>query len=280
MARPLRLELAGGLYHITSRGDRREDIYDDDEDRLTWLDIMANVCERFNWRCHAYCLMDNHYYLIVETPETNLSKGMRQLNGVYTQYVNRKNARSGHVFQGRYKAILVEKDAYLLELSRYVVLNPLRAGMVKNIGDWKWSSYHAMIGQKPAQIWLETDWILGQFGKQRKRTIAKYINFVREGVGLPSIWEDTQKQIFLGTDKFVNRLQRKIDKLKNLDEIPRMQRRKRPKPLSFYKQKYKDRHQAIAQAYLSGGYTLKEVGDHFECHYTTVSRLVKVFEDK
>lgn len=112
---------------------------------------MALVCDRFNWRCHAYCLMDNHYHLIVETPDANLSKGMRQLNGIYTQYINREHGRSGHVYQGRYKAILVEKDACLLGLSRYVILNPMRAKMVKNMGDWLWSSYSAMTGKTVAQ---------------------------------------------------------------------------------------------------------------------------------
>ena len=121
MSRPLRLEIAGGLYHVTSRGDRREDIYDSDEDRQAWLVLFGEVCKRFNWRCHAYCLMSNHYHIVVETPEGNLSQGMRQLNGVYTQNFNRSHNKAGHVFQGRYKAILVEKDSYLLELARYVV---------------------------------------------------------------------------------------------------------------------------------------------------------------
>ena len=133
MARPLRLELAGGLYHITSRGDGREDIYRTDADRNTWLTVVDQVCQRYNWVCHAWCQMDNHYHLLIETPEANLSKGMRQLNGVYTQSFNRAHGRVGHVFQGRYKAILVERDSYLLELARYIVLNPLRAGMVKKL---------------------------------------------------------------------------------------------------------------------------------------------------
>ena len=166
MARPLRLELAGGLYHVTSRGDRRENIYDNDGDREKWLENLGNTCRRFNWRCHAYCLMDNHYHIVIETAEANLSKGMRQLNGVYTQYYNRQHARVGHVFQGRYKGILVERDEYLLELARYVVLNPIRANMIKNIEDWKWSSYNAMTGKDVVQPWLEIDWILGQFSKQ------------------------------------------------------------------------------------------------------------------
>ena len=156
MSRPLRIELAGGLYHVTSRGDRRENIYENDADRSKWLAILGKVCERFNWRCHAYCLMDNHYHFVIETLEGNLSKGMRQLNGVYTQYFNRQYDRVGHVFQGRYKAILIEKETYLLELIRYVVLNPVRAKMVDRVEDWPWSSYHAMLGKEEFLPWLDT----------------------------------------------------------------------------------------------------------------------------
>jgi len=140
MARPLRIELAGGIYHVTSRGDRREDIFLDEGDRLAWLDVFGAVCNRFNWVCHAWCQMTNHYHLVVETVEGNLSQGMRQLNGVYTQTFNRTHRRVGHVFQGRYRAVVVEKDAYLLELMRYVVLNPVRAGIVSDAADWPWSS--------------------------------------------------------------------------------------------------------------------------------------------
>lgn len=126
MARPLRIELSGGLYHVTSRGDRREDIYDGKQDCEAWLTIFGNVCERFNWICHAYCQMTNHYHIVAETPEGNSSKGMRQLNGVYTQWVNRTHGNVGHLFQGRFKGVLVERDSYLIELARYVVLNPVR----------------------------------------------------------------------------------------------------------------------------------------------------------
>jgi putative transposase len=275
MARPLRLELAGGLYHVTSRGDRQEDIYTDDADREKWLEILGSVCSRFNWRCHAYCQMDNHYHIVVETAEANLSKGMRQLNGVYTQYYNHQHKRVGHVYQGRYKGILVERDTYLLELSRYVVLNPVRAHMIKTIEDWKWSSYQAMIGDVPARPWIETDWILGNFAKRRKIAVAKYIDFVREGVGLPSLWSDLKNQIFLGTEKFVNKKQKLINKKESLGEVPRLHRRKIPKSLEYYERKYKNQKKAICNAYLSGGYTLKEIGDHFQKHYSTVSRIVK-----
>ena len=173
MARPLRIELAGGLYHLTSCGDRREDIYLDDGDRFLWLDILGQTCRRFNWVCHAWCQMTNHYHLIMETVEGNLSEGMRHLNGVYTQAGNRKHRRVGHVFQGRYKAILVDKDSYLLELSRYVVLNPVRARMVRDAGDWPWSSYLSMTGQADSPEWLQTDAILAQFGEQRNDAVRR-----------------------------------------------------------------------------------------------------------
>ena len=208
MTRLLRLEFPGAINHVTSRGDRREAIYDDDEDRLSWLEILSKVCDRYNWRIHAYCLMDNHYHLIVETPDGNLSKGMRQLNGVYTQYYNRQHNRAGHVFQGRYKAILVDKEAYLLELCRYVVLNPVRAHMIKNMDDWVWSSYLSMTGDNAPPDWLEVDWILSQFSVQRNRAEEKYIIFVREGVGLAPIWNKLRHQIYLGDQQFITKHQK------------------------------------------------------------------------
>ena len=130
MARPLRIEYAGALYHVTARGNAQGDIYLCDDDRLEFLSLLANGCQRHEWLCHAYCLMDNHYHLLIETQAATLSKGMKYLNGTYTQAFNRRHKRVGHVFQGRYKAVLVEKEAYLVELSRYIVLNPVRARMV------------------------------------------------------------------------------------------------------------------------------------------------------
>ena len=280
MSRPLRIEYAGALYHVTARGDRREDIYLDDEDRRAWLEVFAQVCRRFNWRCHAWCQMDNHYHILIETIEGNLSQGMRQLNGVYTQSSNRRHNRVGHVFQGRYKAILVERDSYLLELSRYIVLNPVRAGMVKNIGDWQWSSYHAMINHEVAPEWLETDWLLGCFSKQKKRAINKYINFVRDGVGLPSIWENLKYQAILGEEAFVESMHEKLntnDKA-TLKEVARLQRRPVAKSLKWYQKNTQTPKQAMAHAYFSGDYSMKEIAEWFGVHYSTVSRAVKLHE--
>ena len=278
MARPLRLELAGGLYHVTSRGDRREAIFLNDADRLVWLEVFAQTCKRFNWICHAWCLMDNHYHIVVETIEGNLAQGMRHLNGVYTQTFNRTHKRVGHVFQGRYKAIIVEKDGYLLELARYVVLNPLRAGMVKVITDWHWSSYAAMLGIQAKPEWLQSDWILGQFSSQRRRAINLYIDFVRAGVGLPSVWEQLSGQVFLGSDRFLKRMQAMSDKVA-IGEIPRAQRRPVAKPLDYYQTKYRDAKAAMIAAYATGDYTLQAIADHFGVHYATVSRAVKKGEE-
>ena len=276
MARPLRLELAGGLYHVTSRGDRREDIYLGEADWLAWLEMFGRVCSRFNWACHAWCQMTNHYHFVVETIEGNLARGMRQLNGVYTQTINRSHDRVGHVFQGRYQAILVEKDRYLLELARYVVLNAVRAGMLREAGAWPWSSYHAMVGTEVVPPWLQTDWILGRFCAQRGRAIKRYIQFVREGVGLPSLWGNLRAQVFLGADAFLKRMQKRSDKAA-IGEIPRAQRRPLAKPLTHYR-KRADAKQGMAAAYATGDYTMREIANVFGVHYATVSRAVKQSE--
>jgi REP element-mobilizing transposase RayT len=278
MTRPLRIELAGGLYHVTSRGDRGEAIYRDDDDRSAWLTLLGSVCERFNWRCHAYCQMTNHYHVVVETPEANLSRGMRQLNGVYTQQTNRRHSLIGHLFQGRFKAILVERDAYLMELARYVVLNPVRAGMVQEAEHWPWSSYRAMIGQAPTPSWLETDWLLSQFGRGRSRARADYAEFVRQGTGRDSIWEGLRHQVFLGEEPFVERHRGLAKPLDQLREVPRAQRRSLAEPLADFAGRYPDRGEAMARAFATGVYTMQAIADFFGVHYSTVSRAVRRFE--
>jgi len=280
MARPLRLEFAGALYHVTARGNRQEDIYEEDGDRVEFISIFQDVCESYNWVCHAYCLMSNHYHLLIETPDANLSKGMRQLNGVYTQAFNRKHNRVGHLFQGRYKAILVEKDGYLLELSRYIVLNPVRAGMVRCAVNWCWSSYRAMVGQVKKPAFLEVDWVLSAFGKRKSKAIAGYKKFVAEGKNQPSPWHTLKNQIYLGSDNFVEQMQLLIDEDKELSEVPSSQRRPLSKSLYYYEKNKSDRNMAIVEAYQSGGYTLKEVGEYFNLHYSTVSGILKSHKSK
>ena len=276
MTRPLRIEFPGALYHVTSRGDRQEDIYLDDKDRTAYLDILKNVCKRFNWVIHAYCLMSNHYHLLIETPDSNLSQGMRQLNGVYTQSFNRRHKRVGHVYQGRFKAILVQKETYLLELSRYIVLNPVRAEMVRSAKDWPWSSYRATGGLTEPADFLHVDWILSIFAKRKTLASQRYRTFVTEGKNLPTPWSALKNQVFLGSDDFVDEMQCKVMPDKDLSEIALAQKRPMVKELSYYKKKYKKRDEAITAAYTSGGYSMKTIGDYFMLHYSWVSRIVKV----
>jgi REP element-mobilizing transposase RayT len=228
----------------------------------------------FNWVVLAYCLMDNHYHLFIETLDGNLSKGMRHLNGVYTQRFNRRHGRVGHVFQGRFKAIIVQRESYLMELARYVVLNPVRAGMVSYPGEWVWSSYRATAGLCAAPPWLTTDWILGVFSIQRGEAIKRYNAFVVEGNNQPAPWGNLKNQIYLGSESFVENLQRKISTDTPLWEIPLAQKRPPPKPLAQIADEYV-RDEAIAQAYASGGYGLKEIGNHFGLHYSRISRIIK-----
>lgn len=277
MARPLRLEYAGALYHVTTRGDRREAIYRGANDRNAWLEGLATVCQRFHWVVFAYCQMYNHYHLLVETVEGHLARGMRQLNGHYTQRFNRHHGLVGHLYQGRYKAILVQRDAYLLELSRYVVLNPVRAGLVRRPEDWPWSSYRALIGTAAAPPWLDTDWLLGLFGRQRSKAVGAYRRFVREGQGIPSPLTQTRHQLLLGDDAFVQRCQQaKAPEM--LREVAKTQRRSLALSLADYQQRFPKRDEAMARAYLSGAYTMAEIGQHFDVHYMTVSRAVREFE--
>ena len=282
MARPLRIEYPGAVYHITSRGNARESIYLEDEDYAGFLDCLCLVVKRFNWILHAYCLMSNHYHLLIETPEGNLSRGMRQLNGTYTQQFNRRHTRVGHVLQGRYKAILVDKDNYLLALCRYIVLNPVKAGMVKGPREWQWSSYKETAGYGKGISCLTKDWILLQFGRERGKAEMRYREFMREGIKAESPWKEVRGQLYLGDEKFLDKIKKLIRGKETLKEIPRMQRYI-TKPLLEDILKYKDkkpRDNAVFEAHIRYGYTLKDVAEHLGVHYATISRAVKRVEKR
>ncbi|MFA0110275.1 transposase [Vibrio breoganii] len=275
MSRPLRLEFAGALYHVTARGNERNWIFFQDDDFTLYLTVLDEVCERYNWVIHAYCLMSNHYHLLLKTPDGNLSKGMRQLNGVFTQKINRKHNRVGHLFQGRYKSILVDQETYLLELCRYIVLNPVRAKMVDTPDEWQWSSWHSTVGNISSPDWLSTDAILLQFARERAKAIDAYKRFVAEGVGA-DVWANLRQQVFLGDEAFVAKhLAIQNDLQSDLREVPLKQRRTKPKPLSEYNYEAVDRSSAMINAYASGGYTLQQIADYFGVHYSTVSRMIK-----
>jgi REP element-mobilizing transposase RayT len=277
MSRPLRIEYPGAVYHVTSRGDARRPIFADDTDRMLFLDVLASMVSRFNWLCHAFCLMNNHYHLLIETPEGNLSRGMRHLNGVYTQRYNRRHRKPGHVFQGRYKAILVERESYLLELCRYVVLNPVRAKAIEGPDAFEWSSYRATAGLADIPDYLTVDWVLSHFGKQRRAAQRYYREFVSAGKGKGKPWEHLRGQIYLGDDSFVLEMKSLVQNSSTLAEIPRIQRyADRPALKELFQVIGRsERNRAITAAHVTCGYTLSEIGRHLGIHYTTVSKIVK-----
>lgn len=279
MARPLRIELEGALYHVSSRGDGEKEIYRDDQDRQNFISVLYKVCKRFNWIIYAYCLMGADYQLLIETPDKNLSQGMRQLNGVYTQTYNRKHDSAGHVFQGRYKSVIVQSDNYLQEMSRYVVLSPVRDNLVQSPKDWQWSSYRACCGMTDSPNWLKADRLLASFANNRDDAIERYRQFIEQGKDSPSPMRHLRNQIFLGDEKFVETMRKQLDLNQDLSEIPRSQWKRSAQPLEYFAARHGDRNEAIVAAYNSGGFSLKEIGNHFGLHYSSVSKIVKQFTD-
>lgn len=280
MARPLRIEYEGAVYHVTSRGNGRQDIYVNDEDRHAFLEVLGDVVERLNWTCHAYCLMSNHYHLLIDTPDANLSRGMRHLNGVYTQGFNRRHGRVGHVLQGRFKSILVEKDSYLLELARYVVLNPVRAKMVRSARDWPWSSYGATSGQQGPLSFLTTDWILAQFGGERKGATASYRKFVKQGRDV-GVWYELRGGVLMGSEGFVEEMAPLLRDSALQKEIPQRERLvSRPSLNELFagSETKADRNERIYEATRIHEYTLSELQEYLGLHYSTISRIASRVE--
>jgi len=231
MARPKRILFEGAVYHVTTRGNARQPIYFSDNDRRIFLRILRETLAEEKVVCHAWVLMDNHYHLLLETPLANLSRALKRLNGLYTHKVNFEHKRVGHLFQGRYKSILVEKDSYLKELCRYIVLNPVRAGLVKQPGDYPWSSYRATAYPSTKQDWLEVRWILGQFGKTLGSARSGYRRFVKDGIKRnESPLGKVTSQVYLGNRGFLDEMESRLEGVSGV-EIPSYQRKlTRPKP--------------------------------------------------
>ncbi len=263
MSRSLRIEFPGALYRVTSRGDRREDIFVDDVDRQGLLGVVAQAMGRFDAQVMAYCLMSNHYHFVVHTRQANLSALMRHVNGVYTQGFNRRHAKVGHLFQGRFKAILVDGDAYMLEVCRYVELNPVRAGRVAEPGDWPWSSYRAHTGQMDPPSWLDSDGLHGYLlghnlssGADRQNAAQQYADMVAAGKG-ERLWsEGLNRQIYLGDDHFVQQMQDRADRAaKRSQEVPKRPRGK-PKTLAHWLATSDSRDAALRRAHVESGITM------------------------
>jgi REP element-mobilizing transposase RayT len=280
MARPIRLEFPGAIYHVTTRGNDGGDVFIDDQDRQQFLTVLGEVVSRSGWLVHAYVLMNNHYHLLIETPIGNLSRGMRQLNGVYTQRYNTRHASGGRVFQGRFKAILVEPNGFLLELCRYVVLNPLRLKAAKIVGRYRWSSYRATAGEVQAPAWLNTSWTLDHFGRSSAVAQRKYAEFVEAGINLPSPLGKVKSQVLLGSAAFVKKMKQRL-----LNKVESKRDKKQPRrpslntlfPLKVRKEKAL-RNEAIKQAYQEYGYTMAAIADAAQIHFSTVSKVIKLGE--
>ena len=229
MARPLRVEYPGAYYHVINRGNGGERIFKSDRDKEKFLEYLAKDNERFAINIHSYCIMTDHYHLIVETPQPNLSLAVQWLNVSYATYYNKKHRRNGHLFQGRFKAILINADEYIIQLSRYIHLNPVRAKKVLKPGDYPWSSYLSFTGERKLQDWLETGGILSHFGKQRKRTIQNYREYV-EDVDIEEIENpnrDVTGGFILGGTNFVKWVTKKfLSSRKTQKEISQLKKLK------------------------------------------------------
>jgi putative transposase len=289
MSRPLRIEFPGAIYHLTSRGDRRESIYRDDTDRRSQLTIIAHATDRFDAQVLAYCLMGNHYHLVMHTRQANLSRLMRQINGVYTQTYNRRHGLTGHVFQGRYKAILVDRDAYLLALCRYVERNPVAAGMVRSPGDWAWSSYRAHVDLAPTPGWLDTDGLHGYLRGRpvesladRRRACARYAALVDQASESDAtFWQDAlHGQVFLGDETFAEQMQGKAPAAtRTAKDIPKAQRRLRAGTWSGYLALFDgDRDRALHAAYRDGGMTMTALARQAQLSVAHVGRRIAAVE--
>ena len=284
MARPLRIEYPGAVYHVTSRGNEKKPVFKDEADRQNFLNTLQHVNKRYNWICHAYCLMTNHYHILIETPEGNLSIGMRQINSVYTQLFNKRHGRTGHLFQGRYKAILIQKDSHLLEVCRYVVLNPVRAKMVEKPDDYAWSSYLATAGRAKPHPCLTTDWVLKQFSGKRGKAEQEYRKFVSWGIGQKTIWTDVRGQALLGEEGFMDKMVDHLKKHKDIPEIPRSQRYATRPALSVLISEgiandQRKLMKCMTEAVERHGYRQSEIARHVGVHYSTISRWLREFEN-
>lgn len=278
MARPLRLQFPGGIYHVTARGNDRQVIFLDDEDRSRFLIVLASVVTRYRVRCHAYCLMGNHYHLLLETPEGNLSATMRQLNGVYTQRFNRRHERCGHVLQGRFGAELVGRDAHLNEACRYIVLNPVRAGLVSHPGDWAWSSFRATAARMPVPGFLTVDWVRAlSGGGSATSAVQAYVRFVERALGGdydPGL-DGFGSTYHVAGERPPESTGDHDAAIERCTEFPRAQRfAHRPALHTLFAgvATRSERDARAVTAVREHGYSLKEVGDFLGRHYVTVSR--------
>ena len=289
MARPLRIQFPGAFYHVTSRGNERKDIFKSNTDREKFLTYLESAVLRYRAVIHVYCLMSNHFHLLLETPAGNLSRIMQHINGAYTSYYNTRWRRSGHLFQGRFKAIIVDADAYALELSRYIHLNPVRAGIVGVPGEYQWSSYRAYTGETTASQWLYRDLVLGFFGGTAPEAQERYSRFVCEMAGhVPKTPLDhVVASTFLGGEEFVATIKesylqgkkkdRDLPALKSLSEKTDIETIAASAAAQFGADTALSRQAALYLSHRYSGRTLAEIGRYFNIGESGVSQASRRF---
>ena len=287
MSRPLRIEYPEAFYHITVRGNERKDIYRDDRDREQFLSYLESAVVRYGAAIHVYCLMGNHYHLLMSTPAGNLAQILRHINGAYTNYYNSRHRRSGHLFQGRYRAILVEADEYAGQLSRYIHLNPVRAGIVSDPRDYSWSSYSAYTGEKRSPAWLTTKWLLKYFGGRSAQKV--YRKFVEAKLDVPE--EDPLREAIgsaiLGRWDFVDEIKEKYLKGRSSDrDLPALATLIRVTPEKIDRNTQQEfqgkpelaRKVAIYLCHRFSNVPLREIGNHFSVGESAVSQASRRFQ--
>ena len=265
MTRPLRVLYPGAIYHVAARGNERREIFSDAADRREFLRRLALVVERYGWLVHGFCLMGNHYHLLIETPRGNLPTGMRYLNGCYAGYFNKRCGRAGHLFQGRYSSGLVEKDTYLLELVRYIALNPMRTEppLCHVPEAYPWSSYRVLLGLASQPVWLTVDWVLARFGDNYEVARKRLRAFVEEGLQSRPL---PIGGMYFADDEFIREATR------GLGPIPDVARAHWQPLRPAVSEIFELEKEPILTAYREYGYTLREIAAHLGCHYSTVSR--------
>jgi REP element-mobilizing transposase RayT len=282
MARDLRLEYPGAIYHIINRGNRREEIFLGKEDFHLFLELFEDISKRMNWVCHAYCLMTNHYHLLIEIPDGVLSRGMAWLNSVYAQKFNRKYGLTGHLFQGRFKSKPVEDNMQFLMTARYVVRNPVDANVVENAEQWPWSSYRATVGNIQPPDYLFTDDVLSNLSNDRRTAQVYYRELIRMEL------KDNDDEIITLFQKvyagerepvFSKRIRTVLDMKDSLGPVPRKQRiLSRPKLEELFVGGWFDdpqkRNGMIYEAFKLYGYKQSEIASFLNLTQTTISKII------
>jgi len=285
MARPLRIQYPGAIYHIMSRGNGQMMIYLQKNDWTKFILFMERVIIKFNWICYAYCLMGNHYHLLIETPDANLASGMKYLNQLYSQHFNWKYSRVGSVLQGRYKAWLIEKEEKFLDCCRYIVNNPVEAKLVEHPSEWEWSSFRATRGIDKPPDFLNIDVLLGHFNSSRRTARKMYEDFVLAGLGMEPPFQEAKHQIFLGSDSFIAEAMKHVRPDDQLNNVPRAQKfADRPSLENIFDVSGRisrdTRNKLVKTAFEQHAYTQREIGEFLGLHPGHISNvLIKLRKD-